>query len=75
MLRAGSASASTSRSRAPVTCAGERGGARPAEVPVPASRAAQAAASSPVRGALGIDHFLPVVSGETESVRPGRGGH
>lgn len=39
-------------------CAGEWGGARPAEVPVPASCAAPAAASAPVPGALGLGLLL-----------------
>lgn len=56
MLRARSVPAS--RSGARVTCAGEWGGARPAEVPVPASCAAPAAASAPVPGALGLGLLL-----------------
>lgn len=55
MLRARAVPAS--RSGARVTCAGEWGGAAPAEVPVPASCAAPAPASAPVPGALG--HVLP----------------
>lgn len=64
-----------SASGAPVTCAGEWGGAEPAEVPVPTSCAVRASASAQVPGAEGISHLLPLVSGETESARPGRGGH
>lgn len=56
MLRARSVPAW--RSGARVTCAGEWGGAGPAEVPVPASCAALAAASAPVPGALGLGHLL-----------------
>lgn len=47
-------SASALLSSAQVTCAGEWGGVGPAEVPVPASCVAQAAASAPVSGARGI---------------------
>ena len=50
---------SSSLTSALVTCSGEWGGAGPAEVPVPASCAARAAASAPVSGALGICHLLP----------------
>lgn len=59
------------RLRAPVTCAGEWGGAGAGEVPVPTSCAAPVAASAQVRGSPEIRLLLPQVSGETESARRG----
>lgn len=57
MLRTRSASSWLSSAR--VTCAGEWGGAGPAEVPVQVSRAARTAVSARVSGALGFRHLHP----------------
>lgn len=59
------------RLRAPVTCAGERGGVGASEVPVPTSCAAPVAASAQVQGLREIRLLLSQVSGETESARRG----